>query len=111
MFYIMYQFCLRAAQSPGYNCCVTIQGLHPSEEHLKANYITTPREGCPNLQGSSKCSQQMLLLFPLFEGCTATIIHGLTYAKILCEPQKRRKKERKWCGVDCHFRRPGQQKL
>ncbi|XP_030258291.1 contactin-associated protein-like 4 [Sparus aurata] len=23
-----------------YSCCVSIQGLHPSEEHLKANYIT-----------------------------------------------------------------------
>ena len=30
--------------------CVWIQGLHPSEEHLKANYVTTSREGCPNLK-------------------------------------------------------------
>ena len=27
------------------SCCVSIQGLHPSEEHLKANYVTTPQEG------------------------------------------------------------------
>ena len=28
--------------------CVSIQGLHPLEEHLKANYVITLREGCPN---------------------------------------------------------------
>ena len=31
-------------------CCVSVQGLHPSEEHSKANYVTTPREGCSNLK-------------------------------------------------------------
>ena len=47
-------------------CCVSVQGLHPSEEHFKANYVTTPLSG----------------------GCTATIRRGLTYPKILCTPEK-----------------------
>ena len=29
-------------------CCVSIQSLHPSEEHFKADYVTTPSEGSPN---------------------------------------------------------------
>ena len=35
----------------------------------------------------------MLLLFHVFGGCTATILRGLTYPKILCTPAK---EERKW---------------
>ena len=62
-------------------------GLHPSEEHLKANYVTTPREGCPSLK-----LLQMLLLLPVFGGCTATILRGLTYPKILCAPEKEERK-------------------
>ena len=31
-------------------CCVSVQGLHPSEEHFRANYVTMPCEGCPNLK-------------------------------------------------------------
>ena len=38
---------------------------------------------------------QTLLLLPVFGGCTATILRGLTYPKILCVPEKE-KKERKW---------------
>ena len=33
-----------------HTCCVWIQGLRPSEEHLNINYVTTQREGCPNLE-------------------------------------------------------------
>ena len=66
-------------------CCVSIQGLHPSEEHLKANYITWRLS---QSEGSSKCVPQMLLLFPHFGGCTATILHGLTYPKIPLRTRK-----------------------
>ena len=52
-------------------CCVSIQGLHPSEEHLKASYVKV----------SSKCSPQMLLLRDFQDSLRA---------------RKRRKKERKW---------------
>ena len=31
---------------------------------------------------------QMLFLFPVFGGCTATILRGLTCPKILCVPEK-----------------------
>ena len=48
------------------------------KEHLKANYVTTPRKGC----------LQMLLLSPVFGGCTAMIHRGLTYPKFLCAPEK-----------------------
>ena len=43
-------------------------------------------------EGSSRCSPQMLLLFPVFGGCTATILRGLTYPKILCTPEKEDRK-------------------
>ena len=39
------------------------------------------------IEGSSKCSPQMLLLFPVFGGCMATILHHLTYPKMLCVPK------------------------
>ena len=32
------------------NYCVSVQGLHPLEEHFKANYVTISREGCPSLK-------------------------------------------------------------
>ena len=54
-------------------------GLHPSEEHLKANYITTPCEVCLSLK-----LLQRLLLLPVSGGRTATIPRALTYPKILC---------------------------
>ena len=63
--------------------------------HLKANYVPTPS------------------LFPLFGGCTTTILCGLTYPKILWVPKKKKEREKMVTlrGVDCHFRGPGQQKL
>ena len=36
----------------------------------------------------------MLLLFPLFGGCTATVLRGLTYSKILCTPKKMKESEK-----------------
>ena len=68
-------------------CCVSVQDLHPSEEHLKANYVTTQREVCPSLK-----LLQMLLLLPVSGGRTATILRGLTYPKILCVPEKEERK-------------------
>ena len=52
-------------------------------------------------KGSSKCSPQMFLLFPLFGGRTTTILRGLTYPKILCASKKERKRE----NGDIAFRR------
>ena len=71
----------------GVSCCVSIQGLHPSEEHFERR---------------TKALQiQMLLLFPVFGGCTATILRGLTYPKILCTPEKEERKSEDgdvvWC--------------
>ena len=40
-------------------------------------------------KGSSRWAPQMLLLIPLFGGCTATIIRGLTYSKIFFERPKK----------------------
>ena len=52
--------------SLGFSCYVWIQGLHPSEKHLKANYVTTLCEGCPNLKAppnaSHRCSFFSLFL-------------------------------------------------
>ena len=90
-----------------FTCFVSIKGLHPLEEHLKANYVTKLSKS----EGSSRCSPQMLLLLPVFGGCTAAILCGLTYPKILCAPQKedRREKMVTLRGVDCHFHTPRRQ--
>ena len=49
------------------------------------NNVITPRKGCPNSKAPPNAPHKCGLLFPLFGGCTAIILHG----------QKRRKKERK----------------
>ena len=59
------------------------------------------RRSPPN--AAHKCG----LLFPPFGRCTATILRGLTYPKILCMPKKKKKESR---GVDSHFRVPGWRK-
>ena len=66
-----------------HHCCSILQ-----EEHLKANYVTTPRKGCPNLKAPPDAAHKCVFLFSLFGGCTATILHGLTYPKILRAPDK-----------------------
>ena len=52
-------------------------------------------------EGSSRCSPQMLLIFPLFRRCTATVLRGLTYPKILCMPEKLERRRENgdivWC--------------
>ena len=48
------------------------------------------------------CSPQMLLLFPVFGGCNATIIYGLAYPRILCTPEK---EERNRENLDITWRR------
>ena len=88
---------------------VTHGGLHPSEERLKASYVSTPCEVCPSL----KLLQMFLLLSqseappdvsssPVSGRCTATILHGLTCPKILCVPKK---EERKTENGDIAWRR------
>ena len=62
----------------------TVQGLHPTEEHLKDDYVTTP---VPTLL-------QMLLLLPVSAGRTATILRSLTYPKILCTPEKEERRRK-----------------
>ena len=80
------------------SCCVSIQGLHPSEEHLKANYVTMLREGCPSSKAPPNAAHRCGLLFPLFGGCTATILCGLTYPKILCMPERKTENDDSvWC--------------
>ena len=48
--------------------------------HLKANFVPIQR------------LLQMQPSFPVFGGCTATILGGLTYPKILCAPKKEERK-------------------
>ena len=81
--------------------------------HLKANYVTMPREGCSNPRAPPNAAHNCGLLFPLFGGCMATILHGLTYPKILCAPEKKKKERQKMAtsrGVDHYFRGPGRRK-
>ena len=55
--------------------------------NLKANYVTTPREGCPNSKAPPNAAYKCSLLFG---GCTATILRSLPYPKIPCVPRKER---------------------
>ena len=67
-------------------CCVSVQGLDPSEEHLKANYVTTLWEGCPNLKAPPDAPS-----FPCFCDPSWPHISQDTFCT-----RKRRTKERKW---------------
>ena len=78
--------------------------------HLKASYITTLHEGCLNSKAPPNAPHKCGLLFPLFGGCTASILHVLTYPKILCVSKKEREKMATLRCVYCHFRGPGRQK-
>ena len=64
----------------------TKEGLHPSEEHLKANYVTTLRKGCPSLKAPPDAAHECSFCSLFLEDVTATILRGLTYSKVLCAP-------------------------
>ena len=89
-------------------CCVSVQGLHPLEAAFEGQLHHNATQRLSRIEGSSKCSPQMLLLFPLFGGCTATILRGLTYPNILCASKK--EEGLTSLGTVRHFHRPGQQK-
>ena len=79
---------------------VPIQGLRPSEEHLKAKYITMLRKRLSQFEGSSKCS-----FFSLFlEDAPLLSIVASHIPRFFARPKK--KKERKKMatlrGADCH---------
>ena len=77
------------------NCCVSIQALHPSEEHLIEGQLRhNAARRLSQFKGTSKCTPQCGLLFPVFRGCTATILHGLPYPRILCTPEKQERKNK-----------------
>ena len=71
-------------------CCVPIQCLHPSEEHFNGNYATMPLKGCHNLKAPPNAARKCGLHFG---GCTATILRGIPYPKVLCAPKKEERKK------------------
>ena len=88
------------------SCCVSIQGLHSSEEHRRP--FT-----------SQRCTKAVLIrrlptnvVFPVFGGCTAISLRDPTYPKILCvaKKEKRKKTMATSRGVGHHIRGPGWQK-
>ena len=78
-------------------------GLHPSEEHLKDNYVTTQSEAPPDAP-SAPCFCRMHRYDPSWPHISQDSL----------SMRNRRKKERekmvKSRGVDRHFRGPGRQK-
>ena len=90
------------------NCCISVQGLHPLEEHLKANYVTTPHEGCPNLKPPPNAAFFSLVLedAPLLSFLASHI------PRFFVCPKKKKDREKMAAsrGVDHHFRGPGRQK-
>ena len=88
------------------SCCVWIQGLHPSEEHLKANYVTMPRKGCSNLKAppnapSFSCFWRMHRYNPSWPHISQDSLHA---------QQEHKEKMASSRGVVGHFRGPGRQK-
>ena len=51
--------------------------------HVKANYITTLSEGCPNSKAPPNATHKC--------GCPTTILRGLTYTRFFCAPVRERK--------------------
>ena len=77
--------------------------------HLKANYITTPCEGCPNSKAPPNAAFFSLFLedAPLLSFVASHIPRFF-----VCLKKEERKRENSdTAGVDCHFRGPGWQKL
>ena len=78
--------------------CVSIQGLHPSEEHLKANYVTTPREGCTNWKTPPNAAHECSF-FSLF-------LEASHIPRFFARPKKKKEREKMTTsrGVDHHCR-------
>ena len=56
--------------------------------HLKCNYVTTPREACPNSKDPPNAPHKCCLLLPLPEEHTATFLQGYKLPKIHCGSKK-----------------------
>ena len=82
---------------------VSVQGLHPSEEHLKANYITT--RNCSSLKAPPEAPSLLLFLddAPLWSFVASHI------PRFFARPKKQTEREKMTTsrGVDRHFRGPG----
>ena len=81
---------------------VSIQALHPSEEHLKANYVTMPCKGCPNSKAPADAAHRSSFFSLFFEDAPL-----LSFA---ASQKGKKEKMATFCGVDRHFRGPGRQK-
>ena len=86
-------------------CCVSVQGLHPSEEHLKTNYVTTPREGCPDQKAPNaahECSFCSLFL----EDASLRSFMASNIPRVFSRPKKKKEREKMATsrGVDRHIR-------
>ena len=86
-------------------CCVLIQGLQTSGEHLKANYVRTPHEGCPNSKSTLNAAFSSLFSedAPLLSFMASDI------PRFFARPKERVKMATSR-GLDRHFHGPGQQK-
>ena len=88
--------CFFILWSPNKTQVCLSSGLHPSEEHLKASYITAPHEVCPSLTEDAPLRSFTASHIPRFFAC----------------PKKKKEREKMATsrGVDRHFRGPGRQK-
>ena len=73
-------------------------GLRPSEEHLKANYVTTPHEVCPSLKAPPDAASA-----PCFWRLQSFVASHIP--RFFARPKKKRERGKMAtsCGVECHW--------
>ena len=69
--------------------CVSIQVLHPSEEHLKANYITTARKDCTNSKAPPDAAHKYAFFSLFLEDALLPFFVASHIPKLFVWPKKK----------------------
>ena len=75
-------------------CCVSIQGLHPSEEHLKANYVTTLCRSCPNSKAPPDAAHKCSFFSRFLEDALLLSLVASRIPRFFTRPKKKKEKEK-----------------
>ena len=86
-------------------CCVSVQGLHPSEEHLKANYITRPHKGCPSSKAPPNAAHKCSFFSLFLEVALLLSLLASHVPRFFARPKKKNEREKMATSrsIDHHF--------